>query len=337
MPPVPDAALKALLRRSRAQIAIATVIVLAVVTLLLLPLRRADYALEADVRSLRFRMLAKEAVAVPLAVRWVVVQGHAGVHATAATGGKALALSAPVVRVAADEGGAIKLEFPQVPAGAQVEIGSLPEDDLVEVVLCGVDEPARIGIAGPVTLVGESTHALRPARPTSLLVLPRPAQAGAGGFGPCDAQPALRYRFQPVKAAGELELTSNLGIRDLELFSQALGQHGVLRPRSSIIGGGLRLASVGGKTRPLPRYEFLVLERNAGELRSLVLKAGVLGLMAEGSASGLYVGTQGSRSSIMPTLFEWVHSRDQIVLAWSTGLSALGLLLGLYAWLKGLK
>jgi hypothetical protein len=323
------------------QATLAAVVALTVVTLLLLPLKRVDYTLEADLRMLRFRTAGKQTIALPMPVQWVVIQGHRQVYIPSAAAGKTVSLTSPVVHIAADKGGSIKLEFPPTPSGAKVQIASIPEDGILEVLLCGFDEPARIAIAGHVKVSGESTHFVRSSRPALLLVVPHQSESegrSIRGLTMCGSEPALRYRFLPERISGtEAEVISGLRIRDLELFSETLGQQDVLRPSSSILGGQLRIGSIGGKVRPLLRNEFLLLENNSGELRSVLLRAGALNLMFEGSAHGLYVGSQNNRSSIMPTFFQWVQSRDQIVLAWSTGVSALGLLFGLFAWFKSAK
>jgi len=327
-------------RRARwVQIALAGIAGLAVLTLLLLPLRQVELALEAEVHSLRFKTTGKAAIALPLSVRRMVVRGQAKVFVPGDAASEPVALLSPAVRIESKKAGAVQLEFPQIPAGTEAEVAGPSADGIVEVTLCGVDEPTHITITGPAMVAGESNQALDPSRPMQLLVIPKKAHQEdqtAAESGRCGSQSTLRYQFEAERSS-DVELITNLGIRDLELSSESRGQDGVLRPRSSVVTGLLRITSVGGKTRMLARNEFLILEGNSGELRGLVLKPGSLGIVFEGSADGLYGGTRANRSSMMPTLFEWLQSRDLNVLAWTTGLSALGLLLGLYGWLRSAR
>ncbi len=326
--------------RSRiGQVVLAFLIGLVVLTLLLLPLHRAEISLDATVRSMQFRTERTGVILPTIAAKWVIVQGHSRVHVPPIDGQTKVVSTVPVVRIeskAPDAKGGLLIDFPSIPPGARVELIAYPDDRSYELILCGVEEPTRLLANGPVRFFADSDRLLAAKHPMTILIVPQSTDAPRNGtmyHGVCGDQLPLRFRFVPASGR-DIELPGNLVIRDLRLFSLMRGPDGTLQPRSSILSGTLRIRSIKADPRPLHRNEFLILEESHGEIRGLRMQPATINFDFEGSTGGISVGAPPGSVSLMPRLLEWWMSRNLILLAWSAGLSALGLVFGLYKWFR---
>jgi hypothetical protein len=75
------------------------------------------------------------------------------------------------------------------------------------------------------------------------------------------------------------------------------------------------------------------MKSSSGRMRSFMLGREMTKFDFHGTVKSLTVGSMTARRSVMPRLFEWWLSRELIVVAWSAGLSVLGLIMGVYQWL----
>ena len=358
-------------RRTRtAQLLLAGVVALVVLTLLLLRLPTARVGLQVQATEARMILEQQTALLPAFPVRWLMTEGHSAVTITRADG-TAQTLGEPVLRIesVAQEVTEVRTARPQprstVPAQVQparltVRLPTIPihagvgleaafGDGSVGITLCGAEQPvalkvvggARISTSPPLTIApGEAARIFvaPPALMTSgedssrAAVPPADRQGDASPVRPCPPDRELRLRFQP--SGDSLALQPDLPVRDLQLFRQVLSSTGVPEPQSTVLGGRLQLLSVKVPPRTLQKHELLEAVHAEGRLRNTELAAGAVSLDFDGQVDDIITGSPYVRESVMPRLLQWFLSQELLLVAWSSGLTTLGVALGLYRWLS---
>jgi hypothetical protein len=110
--------------------------------------------------------------------------------------------------------------------------------------------------------------------------------------------------------------------------------HTLIRRASTILSGTLYFESLGGQERRLRPGEELDFEGSRGEIRTLELRDGHIGLAFHGRVRGMTSGVEDHRYNIMPTWLEWLKARHGLGLLWGTTLYVFGLIVGMMRWWK---
>jgi hypothetical protein len=320
------------------QVLVAGLVALCVMTLLLVPLPVAEVELHAETTGVRFVLGAGISPWAPVPVKWLTVQGHSMFHVLPSDDQPAIKIQTPIVKIEnAKPAGlpAILMILPSLPADVHVEVVHHREDGSREIALCGIAEPVRLTFAAPVRLTGDSVVLLRVSRSLTALAVPRSdteTRAIRLVNAPCSQEEMLRFRFVSAEP-DDIHLTGNLPVRDVETFVMRRTADGFPEPVSTLVSGSLRVLSVKAGPSMLHRNDIVVMKSSSGRMRSFMLGREMTKFDFHGTVKSLTVGSVTARRSVMPRLFEWWLSQELIVVAWSAGLSVLGLIMGVYQWL----
>jgi len=224
----------------------------------------------------------------------------------------------------------LQLQIPTLPAGTEVELSSGYGDGSVAIALCGVAEPLVLNAAGPVRLSGAGARDIEASQLARIFIAPA---SSAGTQYHCPPGRALKLQFLPV--AKTVDLQGNLAVRELQLFATTRSGDAAQEPESSLLGGSIQLVSVKGPPRTLKKNELLEPAGSNGRLRTLQLTPEAIDFEFNGRVTGLYGGSPYMRESLMPRLLEWWLSQELWLVAWSSGLTFIGLVLGLQRWFAG--
>jgi hypothetical protein len=223
------------------------------------------------------------------------------------------------------------VKVPVVPAGTRVDLSTVPGDGSVSVRICGLRQPVVIEATGGAELTAKGVLALEQ---RARLFLAPPGVAADRADGPderCALADELRLSFLP--ANGALELHPELTVKSLKLYSERRGPDGSVEPESTLLKGKIQLGSVKAAPRILQRSEFVDPVSAKGRLRTARLTTGSVEFTFEGTVEDIRIGPPFMQESVMPTMLEWWLSQDRLWVAWSAGLTLLGLVLGLHRWL----
>jgi hypothetical protein len=221
----------------------------------------------------------------------------------------------------------ISITIPELPVGTGIEL-SYEKDGTREVALCDFDEPIALSIASGVQISGDATTVFSPSSPVRALVLPRQIVTSALEPTLCRHTAMLRLKFIQI-GSGDLELSRNLIVNDLELYERPdLGE-----PISTLVSGQFRLATTNAPPTALFSNDLLDMGRPSGRMRTMVMGERTVRFNFQGVVHSLSLGSSTSQRSAMPSVLEWWLSRERIWVAWSAGLSAIAFLGGLYQWI----
>jgi len=169
-------------------------------------------------------------------------------------------------------------------------------------------------------------------------------------------QPAQQYRF-PVPAAFSSQAASEQIILDMTFPDQTKAaltpqlpvsnlafvhveqnsKQTMVRYVSTILTGVMYLDSLNGEQRNLRSGEGLRFQSSHGELRSVVLRDGLISVQFQGGVERMTSGSNNTLVNLMPSLLEWLRARHGLYLLWGTGLYLFGILGGVLRWLRALQ
>lgn len=138
--------------------------------------------------------------------------------------------------------------------------------------------------------------------------------------------------------AGNKNLSSQLSATELSFFhvKEFRDPAGtVVRPLSTIISGTLNFEDLNGLERKIRPGEMIQFEQSRLDIRTLRLQGDHIEMKFHGRVRDMTVGWGDNRRTIMPTLFEWIQSRNSIWLLWGSVASLFTLIAGaLHLWRK---
>ena len=218
--------------------------------------------------------------------------------------------------------GTVTLATLSLPAGTRVWLRPADAPRQYRLSLRGPDLLLRAEVSGVVNVgtAGAAAEPLDFGAPKAILLRP-----GSGGV---DIDVTLiespRAPFSPQLRAEGVSLFR------IEQFSDA--ERTLVRPLSTIRSGTLYLESLNGQERRLRPGEGLRFGWSHGEIRTLELRDGGVGLRFHGRVRDMTSGSGDTRRSLMPTYLEWLQARHGLSLLWGTTLYVFGLVMAALRW-----
>jgi hypothetical protein len=218
--------------------------------------------------------------------------------------------------------GTVALAALSLPAGTRVWLRSADTPRQYRLSLRGPDLRLRAEVSGVVN-VGTSGTATGPVdfgAPKAVLLQP-----GSSGV---DIDVAL---LDGARAAFSPQLRAEaVSFFQIEQFADA--DRTLVRPLSTIRSGTLYLESLNGQERRLRPGQGLRFGSSVGEIRTLEVRDGRVGLRFHGRVRDMTSGAGDTRRSLMPTYLEWLQARHGLSLLWGTTLYVFGLAMAALRW-----
>jgi len=218
--------------------------------------------------------------------------------------------------------GSITLATQSLPAGTRVWLRPDDAPRQYRLSLRGPDLLLRAEVSGVVNVGTPSaaTELIDFGTPKAILL--RPGSAGV------DIDVAL---LEGLKSAFSPQLRAEgLSLYRIEQFADA--DRSIVRPLSTIHSGTLYLESLNGQDRRLRPGEALQFGWSQGEIRTLDLHDGHVGLRFHGHVRAMTSGSGDMRRSLMPTYLEWLQARHGLSLLWGTTLYVFGFAVAVLRW-----
>lgn len=218
--------------------------------------------------------------------------------------------------------GTITLEPLVIPTQTQVWIRRLDPPQHLGLSLKGAQTELQVGVNGPVQLglSGGGEEQLDFASPKSFSLQ----------TGPKNVDLEMRLSdSNSVLFPSQLSFTA-LSLQHIDEFRDP--NNTLLRRTSTIESGTLSYTSLNDLERKLRAGEMVHFEQIEGEFRTIRLENGALDLKFHGRVSGMTVGSEQNRRSLMPTWLDWLRARHSLSLLWATALYLFGLISALLRW-----
>lgn len=188
----------------------------------------------------------------------------------------------------------------------------------VRVSIEGDDIEIEAALLGPVRLAGAG---LQPQ--TVEFRIPRPAVFRA-------KQSALDLDLTAADPAS-IVFSPQIGVGALSLYQVRQSENSPRR-LSSLLSGSLYLGSLNGLEHKLRPGQELRLDGTQGEIRTIQLSPGSLGLQFHGYVDKLETGSYDNPRNLMPAWLEWLQARHGVSLLWGTGFYVFGIVSAALRW-----
>jgi hypothetical protein len=237
--------------------------------------------------------------------------------------GPAGSAAAVQLSLAPDGGeGGISLAGLALPAGARLRLAPAESGPQVRLSLERAAQELRVDVWGAILIgvAGEGAEVRDFASPRSILLR-------CGGER-VDLDLGLA-------GDGRRPLARQLLAEDLLLsrIEESVGaERTLVRRVSTVLSGTLYFESLSGQARPLRPGEALRFAAARGEIRTLDLADGHLGLKFHGRVRGMASGSGERPRSLMPTSLDWLRARHGLTLLWGTTLYLTGIVVSLLRW-----
>lgn len=237
------------------------------------------------------------------------------------------------IDLAASEGGALSIEIASVTdaPSSSISLSSIRGDAGMRVWIQPAKSPRQVrlsiesddleiqaSLSGPIRFAGSG---LEPK--TVEFMLPRPAFVRGRKMAlslDLTASDAGAIRFAPQIAVAGISLYHVRHFDDRD------------RRASSVMSGSLFLPALNGSEEKLRAGQELRLDDLQGEIRTIELSAGSLGLQLHGSVGHMETGSYENPRNLMPAWLEWLRARHGVSLLWGTALYVFGLVTAALKW-----
>jgi hypothetical protein len=148
--------------------------------------------------------------------------------------------------------------------------------------------------------------------------------------GPKEVSIDLTFDSLPKSPLAPLLQVRDISLSRIDQFVDS--NQSLVRRLSTITSGTLSFESLNGQELRLRPGEDLQFKQSQGEIRSLELGVGQIGLKFHGRVQGMAEGVGEGHRSIMPTYLEWLKARHGLSLLWAASLYLFGLVAGALRW-----
>lgn len=316
---------------------IALLVALLVITMMLTRVTSSDITFYGHLSSIQMTVANPTRLFEPIRVDWVSIENYDRVFLPSRQDLQSGNRGKRIIKWYGVDNNPLQLSLPVLPRGSTIEIIAHPNH--YELAVCGLSKAVVVKAISPSTInTGEYMRIDTPKVVTGLFIPihapPSPNGDEAKGYSAadCSSQTAMRIVFSSQKDK-HVELNPDTALQAINFYRMRRTQSGALIPRSTLIDGTLIMNSVGDKTIPLRRNDYVELNVSQGEIQSLTLKDGTIRMHLVATVSEARKGKPNQNKSIMPHWIEWWLSQELIFVAWSLGVSIFGFVFAVRRWL----
>lgn len=229
------------------------------------------------------------------------------------------------VSFAVSEGasGQVSLDAIHAESGVRVALARAPAGTGATVYLSGVETSAKIVLAGVISV--KSGNNMKEERDFGR---GRPASARASDTTNLGLD--MRFEGEP-----DVHFPAHIMISDLSLNRvEEADIKGKRRSVSTVLSGEIYNESMNGSSYKLRKSEWLTLEGVNGELRSMQMTERGIQFDYHGEVTGIEVGSNNNRRSLMPNWLEWFGARHSVKMLWGAFIWLTTTLFGVIKWWK---